>query len=192
MNLLPPLPPPDGFHPLVVHFPIALLLAVPVFVVLGLLWRGQRHAIFVAATLLLLLGAAGAVAAVLTGEAAEGQAESLPAARAALERHEELAELARNLFLGLLALAVVLTVLHWRFRERARPALVWSAAVIFLVLHGAASLVLVNAAHEGGRLVHQFGARAPTAAAPPAPAAPAAGNAERGETGGGRARDDDD
>ncbi len=33
---LPSLPGWDGLHPLVVHFPIALLLVAPVFVVLGL------------------------------------------------------------------------------------------------------------------------------------------------------------
>jgi uncharacterized membrane protein len=165
MIVLPPLPPSDGLHPLVVHFPIALLLVVPVFVVLGLLWRGARPTIFVAATVLLLLGAAGTVAAVLTGEAAEAQAKSVPAARAALERHEELAELARNLFLGLLAVAAALTALHWRFRQRAPASIVWGAAAVFLLLHAAASLVLVNAAHEGGRLVHRFGVHAPVAPA---------------------------
>ena len=37
-NILPPIPSWDGLHPLVVHFPIALLLAAPVLLLAGMVF----------------------------------------------------------------------------------------------------------------------------------------------------------
>lgn len=166
MNILPPLQPYEGLHPLVVHFPIALLLVAPVFVVLGLLWRSIASPMFLSAIVLLVIGTVGAFLAVSTGEAAEDFVVKSAAIEATLSRHESLAELSRNLFVAVTIVGALLAGMHWRWRAKVKPAVVWGVGVAFLAAHGAASIVLANAAHEGGRLVHEHGVRSSTTVAP--------------------------
>lgn len=176
MNIFPPLPPLEGLHPIVVHFPIALALVAPALVIVAILARRHRAAWLAAAALILGLGVAGAFAATFTGEATE-EAVTIPdAAQAVLHDHEETAELARNLLLGVWAVLVVALAVVWRGGERTKRA-VGFALVLWLGLWGGSAVVLANAAHEGGRLVHEFGVRAPLAAVV-TPAAPAPAPAE--------------
>ncbi len=67
MPNLPPIPSWDGLHPLIVHFPIALLMVVPVLLVLGMIFRDGRRLFSVAALVLMLMGTAAAYVAVETG-----------------------------------------------------------------------------------------------------------------------------
>ena len=60
MIALPPIPTWEGLHPLVVHFPIALLLVAPWLVLLGALLAPSRGRPWLFAALTLLaLGTAG-------------------------------------------------------------------------------------------------------------------------------------
>ncbi|HEX7554756.1 MAG TPA: DUF2231 domain-containing protein, partial [Geothrix sp.] len=79
-------------HPIIVHFPIALLLVAPLLVLLGLLWPAQRTGIHISALILLLLGTCMAVLAVITGMAAAGAAGRNPELLLALDSHEHLAK----------------------------------------------------------------------------------------------------
>lgn len=170
MLRFPPLPPWEGAHPIIVHFPIALLMVAPAFVVLAMLWKSRAREMLLAATLLVLAGTAFALLATASGGAAEDAAKRVAGAKEVLHEHEELAELARNLFLGVSAVFVVLTLGVWWRREplaaRARVA----GGVLLLAAYAFPALTLANAAHEGGRLVHEVGVRA--ALTPGAPAAP--------------------
>jgi uncharacterized membrane protein len=173
--LLPPIPSWDAAHPLVVHFPIALLFAAPLFVVAGLLLRDRGRPYLLSALALLVLGTAGAFVAVSTGEAGEDAAEAVPAASATLERHEELAEQARNAFAALTALYAVVLFGPALFKRTPGRAVTTVALSAFLALDVAALALLANAAHYGGQLVHAQGVRATAAPggveAPPAAAA---------------------
>ncbi len=173
----PPIPAWDGLHPLIVHFPVALLLVAPAFIVLALVWRAHGKALMLAALVLMALGTAASFVAVATGEAAGKLAERTAEVNAVLEHHEELAERTRLVFTvltvvfaGLLAGPAVLR------REMARvPSLVlW---LLFLAVYGAGTVVLANTAHNGGRLVHELGVRALMPPAP-GPAEPAARDAD--------------
>jgi uncharacterized membrane protein len=146
-------------HPLVVHFPIALLLVVPLVVGAGIVGRPGRGVPGVA-FLLLALGTGAAWLAVATGESAGQLAERLPGVEKILDRHEELAEITRTLF-TLLTLAyggllVIPRALHREPSPRTRIALHGG----FLVLYLAALGPLVATAHQGGRLVHEKGVHA--------------------------------
>ena len=184
--IFPPIPSWDAAHPLVVHFPIALLFVTPVFVVAGLLLRDRGRPFLLSALALLVLGTAGAFVAVATGEAGEGAAEAVPAAEATLERHEELAEQARNAFAVLTVLYAIVLFGPAAFKRTPRRAATAVALSVFLALDAAALALLANAAHYGGQLVHAQGVRATVAANAPVAGAPSGAEASRD------AHDDDD
>jgi uncharacterized membrane protein len=159
----PPLPPWEGMHPLIVHFPIALLIVAPLFVLLGLMPRiGGRFKW--AALLLLVLGTVGAYVAVEAGEAAKELVVQTPQIREVMERHEELAEGVETLFTIIAAAyAVVLIgpVVVQKVRHKSLPRavpLVGQLVVLAALLLG--GLVLANTGHLGGRLVHELGVQA--------------------------------
>jgi uncharacterized membrane protein len=163
MIALPPLPPWDELHPLVIHFPIVLLLIAPLFILIGALIAPQRGRPYLYAALLLMtLGTVAVWFAVATGEATADLVERNPQIIAALEKHESLAETTRAVFTAatlIFAIALFAPKL-WR-RETART---FSTVVplVFAVLYGAAALLLVNTAHQGGILVHELGSSPPS------------------------------
>jgi uncharacterized membrane protein len=90
--MLPTWPGWDGLHPLVVHFPIALFLVAPVFVLLAMLRPARTATFAVPALILLALGTIAAFVAVETGEAAAELATRTDAVNRILERHSGLAD----------------------------------------------------------------------------------------------------
>ncbi|MGE3852796.1 MAG: DUF2231 domain-containing protein, partial [Planctomycetota bacterium] len=54
--MFPPIPPWNGMHPLVVHFPIALLMLVPLFLLVALAVRRHRIAFALSALMLMAIG----------------------------------------------------------------------------------------------------------------------------------------
>jgi uncharacterized membrane protein len=159
MSGLPPLPSWDGLHPLIVHFPIALLLVAPLFVVVGILLRGSRSFLW-AALLLMAIGTTATFLAVSTGEAAGKLAERTPQINAVLERHEELAEATRAVFLVLTLVFAAIVVAPAAFRRLRGPAFQVVLSLVFLLCYGAGVVFLANTAHNGGRLVHELGVQA--------------------------------
>ena len=137
---------PDPLHPAVVHFPIALALVALLFEAIARHPRGR--ALEPAAVLLVVLAAAGAIAAKVTGDLAHDAAVVPPAARALLGRHEELGEIA---MWALVVLAVVRLALA-RF-GRHRGAATW---LYLVLLAGAAGAVAYNG-HLGGAAVFRHG-----------------------------------
>src|SRR5579883_1369195 len=92
MLTLPPIPSWQAIHPLIVHFPIALLLVAPLFIVVAILRKPERNLPYlIAALILMALGTVGTYLASSSGEAAGQLAESVPQAKPVLEQHEELA-----------------------------------------------------------------------------------------------------
>lgn len=167
---------PDPLHPAVVHFPIVLVILLPIVAVATLLAvrRGARArrawAIPVAVAAALTLSA---WVAVQTGQQQEERVERVVAENA-LETHEEAAE--RFLVLSGVLLLVTLGGLAGGIVGRAGR--VASTA-------GAFALVLAGwqVGHSGGSLVYQHGAAA-------AYAGGAAANAGGGEPRGGDADGD--
>ena len=156
---LPPVPAPEGLHPLVGHFLIALLFTAPVFMVLGfLLPRGVSFR--VAALILMVLGTVGILAAISTGEDAEEIAEAVAAAQKTVGSHEAMAKTSRTVFLVLTGLYFVVA-----FGPRlVGKQLKFGARVLlhtaFLAGYLLGCMQLARTAHEGGRIVHEHGVRA--------------------------------
>lgn len=139
---------PSLLHPMVVHFPIALLIVAFVFDLAGLLAR--RTSLTQAALYCQVFGALGAVAAYLTGERAEEAVERLASAHTVLERHEDLGKL---LMYAAIAVALIRLGLVWKGKADSQgvKALLtaFSLGLVFLV--GATGFF-------GGQLVYDHGA----------------------------------
>jgi uncharacterized membrane protein len=151
--LLPPaLPPWEGMHPLIVHFPIALLVAAPLFVLLGLLPR-IGGAFKWAALLLLVLGTAGVYVAIEAGEAAKELVIQTP----------RIGEVLFTIITAVYAVVLIVPPALKKTRvlkkdlPRAFPLI---GQLVVLVALLVCSLVLANTGDLGGRLVHEFGVQA--------------------------------
>lgn len=153
----------DALHPMVVHFPIALLYVAPIFLILALIFAEKSKVWLWTSAIMIVLGTAFTFAAVSTGEAAEEFAEEVAAAEAALEQHEEMAELVQVIF-GALSLMLVGIALAFQFIPflKNRMCILRAALGLLLIVHFIGLGVLTEAAHQGGRLVHEFGIRAKT------------------------------
>jgi uncharacterized membrane protein len=98
-----------------------------------------------------------------------------------------MAETTRAVFSALtVVLALIISVPAMLKRDIPRRAYV-ALPIVFLLFYGAGALLLTNTAHQGGRLVHEFGVRARVAgAATNAEAQPAAPAEDGDDHGGGR------
>jgi len=139
-----------AFHPHIVHFVVALIVAGVALRWVSLL----RPAAWLspAALTLVAVGTLASLAAVRSGSDAHGPVERLPGVRAAVVAHETWGERARNVFLLLLGVEVVAAALAARQHPRLRAATV-AAGVVGLAAVG----VLYRAADLGGVLVYGYG-----------------------------------
>jgi uncharacterized membrane protein len=174
MIQFPPIPSWDGLHPLIIHFPVVLLLIAPVFVLVGSLIRPEKGRVLLIAALLLMIGGTASVfVAVGTGEAAGRLAERSPEINVVLEHHEDLAERTRIAFSVLTVIFAAVLFVPRLFKRESSRIVTTALPLVFLVLYGVGALLLVNTAHNGGRLVHEFGVNAmvaPTSSSLPASA----------------------
>jgi uncharacterized membrane protein len=163
--MFPPLPSDwSALHPLVIHFPIALLLVAPLLVGVAMVARTARRPYLISALVLMALGTVMTSVAVSTGEAASELAEGAGAVEAMVERHEELAETTQTIFTVLTLLFAGLLVVPTLFKRKLEGSLFFALHAVFLVLYLAGTVVLANTAHQGGLLVHQQGVHARPAA----------------------------
>jgi len=157
----------NGIHPLVVHFPIALLLVAPVLVLVGIALKRQRAFLF-AGLVVMALGTAGAWLAVESGEAAGELAENTPGVEAVLERHGQMAETTRTLFTVLTLVYAALLFAPLALKRQPPRLAEIGAQGAFLAVYAAAAVYLAQTAHQGGMLVHQYGVHAVLGPAAPA------------------------
>ena len=133
-------------HAMVIHFPIALLLAGFLSEIIALFSKKEffRNAAFY----LLLLGALGATVAYLSGSSAGEGIEDGPL-KAPMELHEQ----AATITLWLAIIAAVFRVVIYYFKYN-RTWTKWVGFVLFLALSGA----VARTGYLGGQLVYSHGA----------------------------------
>jgi len=139
-------------HPMLVHFPIVLLLIV-VAVDFVALRRGDdlagNQTLPSIALVLLVLGTLTAIAASSFGDIAMDEAISKGFLKPPLEEHEELGFATMWIFIGL----ALLRLIAWRVHF---PLTAWRGWVLFAAGVVGAGVLLVTAYH-GGHLVYGLG-----------------------------------
>jgi uncharacterized membrane protein len=146
MSLIPAWAP--NLHPLLVHFPVTLLLGA-VALDMASLVMPARPALRDTATLFYCAGAVLAMAAYFTGlGAAQGMTVS-PAASAALTAHFTWADRTTWFFVFFASLRIAFSYI-WR------PSASWAAVVVLLAALAGIGMLAVTAEH-GGRLVFRHG-----------------------------------
>ena len=147
------------WHPLVVHFPIALLLVGTLFRIGGAA-AGRKRLAFLrpAGQTLLVLGTAGVWAAVYTGSLADSVVVRSLCDPTVLETHENLSYTTAYLFSGYVAADLVrFGMKRWFSPDAFRAATLFRRALLLvalgLTLAGSATLVYVS--HLGSSLVYQ-------------------------------------
>jgi uncharacterized membrane protein len=135
------------YHPIVVHFSIALLIAGAVLRWISL--TGRVGFASPAATCLLLVGTVAAVLSVKSGLDAHGPVERIPGVVEAVIEHEEWGERARNAFFFVAVAELAVLVLSRR--GKSRPAAIASA-----ILCVPSVFCLYEASEHGGELVYSY------------------------------------
>jgi uncharacterized membrane protein len=175
MFQMPPIPTWDGLHPLIIHFPIGLLLIAPVLILIGILMPPKKgRTMLLAAFVLMLLGTISVFIALQTGEAAAELADRTPEINAIIQQHESLAEKTRLTFSILTVIFAAILFVPTLLKREVNRMMHVVLPLIFLFFYGAGAVMLANTAHQGGRLVHEFGVKAlvaPTPGGTPTPVA---------------------
>jgi uncharacterized membrane protein len=141
---------PPMLHAIVVHTPIALAtLGVPLAVLAVLVRRWRALHWFALTTY--AIAAAGAYAAMFTGEGAMAVAPNTLSAEAwaHIDAHEELGEIAWIAVLVTLVLLAVMLINHDRLRQ--------ITGVLVIIASVATAGIISVTAHRGGMLVYEYG-----------------------------------
>ncbi len=134
-------------HPMIVHFPIALLIIGFLSDLIGTIWKKEFFS--KAGFYLLILGTLGVLAAYFTGNlAGDGLTEAGPL-KQALELHEEAAELS----LWLMAATAVMRI-AFVLTKRYKGILQWAALLLFFI----GVLSVARTGYYGGELVFKHAA----------------------------------
>jgi uncharacterized membrane protein len=161
MLQFPPIPTWDAMHPLIIHFPIALLLLSPLFILISAVLPSTKgRPYMIVALVILLLGTGSLFLAASSGEEAAELADRGSGVKAVLAAHEDLAAKTEIVFS---ALSLILVGLFLWPRLSRRDDTRFTSTIMpiaYLALYTVGVLFLVNTAHAGGRLVHEFGVHA--------------------------------
>ena len=136
----------EVFHPLSVHFPIALLLVAFVFKLIALQYRKELWE--KGGTILLGLGVIGIWIAVFTGDQADGIVSRQLCDPTVLKEHENLAWIAAWIFSAGLGIDLLRLIKYPVFKST----FILFAAVLALA---AGNAVMVYVGHLGAQLVYQ-------------------------------------
>jgi uncharacterized membrane protein len=144
-------------HPVIVHFPIVLLCVAPLFIIAGLSFPKSARLLYICALSVMLLGTAAVFLATASGDAASEAFTISPDIFPTLRKHVLLAEQMR-LNISILSGVFFLYVILRARLARQCPRLVHAGLIgVFLIFYAMNLVVLFNAAHYGGKLVHYHG-----------------------------------
>lgn len=137
-----------NLHPLIIHFPIVLLIAAVLFDTAGLFMKNNNW-LQKASLILYIFGTVGALAALLSGEAAAESLQIPSAAAPHVEHHEEWAETTLYFFIIYTAARLLIFFFMKSLRK---------AFLVIAVLIGYVGLYfLYETGDHGAELVYGYG-----------------------------------
>ena len=131
-------------HPVLVHFPIALIFMAVLCDLIGIIFK--KNPFIFTANILTAFAALGAIAAVTSGLLAEDSVWHPGAAHELLEAHETVG----LIFLGIV---IVLAIFRFAVGERIYGSLSWIALIVGIIGAG----VVSYGAYLGGEMVYTHG-----------------------------------
>jgi len=140
------------WHPLMVHFPIALLLVATFFLLIHFFCKGEYKKLFLnSAFIVLILGVIGAWIGVYTGDIADGIVSRKICDPTVLKDHEIAAQTTTYLFTAAAIFHMLLffNVLKARLKQIS-PFVIFALMII-------ATVYLIRAGHSGASVVYQQG-----------------------------------
>lgn len=148
----------EGMHPMIVHFPIGLLVILPLLLLLSLVIKEQNKCFTNASLIILIIGTLGTMLSVATGLASMEVAKITEEAKEIINKHESLAAICRNLYMSFTVFYAIFV--YYTNKNIMKPSLKATLQIIFIVYSLLGIWFLVNTGHYGARLVHEFGVHA--------------------------------
>ena len=140
------------WHPITVHFPIALLLVATFLLLISFFCKpGYKRIFFNSSFILLVLGVAGAWVGIYTGDIADGIVARKLCDPTILKDHEIAAETMTYLYSGA---AIIQSLLYFSVLK-SRAQVISPYIIIVCMLAG--SGFLIRAGHLGAQVVYQQG-----------------------------------
>ena len=146
-----------SLHPVIVHAPVALLFIAPLFILIGLSSQKSAKIFYICAFILLLTGTLSIYLAVSTGERASEHLQLSSDAIKTLELHDRLGMVMRLNFTILTSIFLTYLILNSFFIRKFSPKIHRWGITLFLIIYACHLLLLINTAHQGGKLVHHHG-----------------------------------
>jgi uncharacterized membrane protein len=137
----------NHLHPMIIHFPIALLMVGFLADLLGIVYK--KEFFMKAGLYLLIIGTIGVIAAYLSGQVAGEGVEEAGTLKLALENHENAAKLSLWLMLVAAIARIIIVAL-----KKYSGSLKYAALIIFLV----GVLSIIRTGYYGGELVYKHAA----------------------------------
>ncbi len=134
-----------NLHPLIVHFPIALIIVIFILDFFGVLFK--RKSFLSAANILTIFAAIGAVMAVISGMIAEESVWHTEEAHELLELHEMIGFI-------ILGLTLILLIFRPALKKKLFGSLGWVAVLLSFV----AAVLVGYTGFLGGEIVYKHGA----------------------------------
>jgi uncharacterized membrane protein len=150
----------NGLHSVVVHFPVILLLAAPIWVIVGATVSAAERRLFLGLALaFMVLGTGMTFLAVATGELARKGVASRPGFNDLVNQHQSLAVSTREMFSaltpGFAALLFFSELLGRDLKSWVRTAMF----AAFLLFYVTGDVLLIDTSIKGDRLVQMLGAK---------------------------------
>lgn len=155
MSPIPPLPNWSGLHPLLTHFPVALILLSPASIFLGALLKGKWAKRFLTMSLALLsVGATLMYFAIMTGIDAVSIHQLSTEMRGVLDEHKSMARGATSALTVAALLYALTLVIRWWLGVDDNRMVASILPIAFLVFYCIGVFQLFNAVQHGAELVH--------------------------------------
>lgn len=134
-----------NIHPMLIHFPIALIITTFVIDILGIALKNKS--LIKAGTVTTAGAFLGAIIAVISGVAVEDSVWMPGVAHEILETHELFGFIA-------LSLIAIIAIIRFAMRDKLEGGLKW----LMVILGAISTAVIIYGAHQGGVMVFTHGA----------------------------------